>query len=147
MRTCMVYILLIVSLQAHAAIYKWTDSKGQIHYGDKPNGARDTKELNVDSSNTSGILPDDASRDQQQQRLLDVMQEDRQEREQQRKKAQEKKEWRKRRCVYLRDRLRNIKNATGVYHLDDNGKRVFLSDQSRKQSEVSLQQQINQYCN
>jgi hypothetical protein len=147
MRTCMVYILLIVSLQAHAAIYKWTDSKGQIHYGDKPNKAPDTKELNVDTSNTSGILPDDANRDERRKRLLDVMQEDRQEREQQRKKEQAKQEQRHRRCVYLRDRLRNIKNATGVYQLDDNGKRVFLSNQDRKQSEVNLQQQINQYCN
>lgn len=146
MRIYIVCIFLIASLQAHAAIYKWTDSQGQIHYGDKSDGARDTKELNVDTSNTSGILPDDVNRDKRRQRLLDVMQEDRQERERQRKKDQVEKEQRQRRCVYLRDRLRNIQAASGVYHLDDNGNRIFLSKEGRKESEAGLQQQISKYC-
>jgi hypothetical protein len=147
MRICIAIVLLVASLSAHAAIYKWTDNKGQVHYGDKPGGASNAKQLNVDTSNTSGILPDDASRDEKRQRLLDAMQEDRQEKAQQRKKDQAEKEYRQRRCVYLRDRLRNIRAAAGVYKLDDKGNRVFLSNQGRKQSEDALQQQINQYCN
>jgi hypothetical protein len=147
MRICIVIILLIASLSAHAAIYKWTDNKGQVHYGDKPNGASGAQEVDVDTSSTSGILPDDASRDKKRQRLLDAMQEDRQEKDQQRKKDQIEKDERRRRCMYLQDRLRNIQAASGVYQLDNNGKRVFLSDQGRKASVTNLQQQIGKYCN
>ncbi len=147
MRIGIAIVLLITSLSAYAAIYKWTDDKGQVHYGDKPNGASGAKEINVNTNNTSGIMPDDANLDKKRQRLLDAMQEDRQEKEQQRKKEQAEAEYRQRRCVYLRDRLRSIQAATGVYKLDDKGNRVFLSNQGRKQSEASLQQQINQYCN
>ncbi len=90
MRIGIAIVLLVAGLSAHAAIYKWTDNKGHVHYGDKPGGASNAEQLNVDTSNT-GIMPDDASRDEKRQRLLDAIQEDRQEKEQQRTKRPGKK--------------------------------------------------------
>jgi len=146
MRILVACILVITAISASAAVYKWTDDLGQVHYGDKPGDAVDAEEVKVDAKAKSGIAVDDKNRDEKRQRLLDVMQEDRQEKEQQREKARVEKEEQKRRCINLKDRLRHAENASGVYRLDKNGNRVFLSDEGRKQSENKLREQVNKYC-
>jgi hypothetical protein len=146
MRTWISGILLFAAVSASAGVYKWTDTMGQVHYGDKPTNASGAEEIRVDGKASSGIAVDDESRDEKRQRLLDVMQEDRHEKEQQREKDRADQEQRQRRCVSLKDRLRHIESATGLYRLDKDGNRIFLSNEGRKQSENNLRAQINHNC-
>jgi hypothetical protein len=146
MRTLVSGLLLITAVSASAGVYKWTDSLGQVHYGDRPDAVSGAEEVKVDGKASSGIAVDDESRDEKRQRLLDVMQEDRHDKQQQREKERLEQEKRQRRCVSLKDRLRRAESATGVYRLDRDGNRVFLSDQGRKQSENNLRAQIDKYC-
>lgn len=147
MRILMAYILLITAMPVFADVYKWIDDKGQVHYGDKPSDVTEMEEMKLDNKASSGVALDDDSRDEKRQRLLDTMQEDRQEKEQQREKNRIEKENRQRRCVYLRDRLRRAQAANGIYRLDKDGNRVFLTDAGRQQSEENLRAQINKNCN
>jgi len=55
MKTCL-FVLLLLNLSAHAEVYRWTDSDGKVHYGDKKPKApaeditQDVKKTNVDTS-------------------------------------------------------------------------------------------------
>ena len=138
--------LLILAMPLHAGVYKWTDSDGQVHYGDRPQSVGGVEELNVDAPAASGFALDDEARDEKRQRLLDAMEEDRQEKEQQREKNRAEKERRQRRCVVLKDRLRRAEGATAIYKLDKDGKRIFYSSDQRKNSETRLREQIRKTC-
>lgn len=139
-------LMILVSAQVQAEVYKWTDDKGQVHYGDKPSAVPEAEALGVDTSSHSGVSMDDASRVEKRQRLLDAMAEDRKEKAEQREKARAKNADRQRRCVYYKDRLRRSQQAAAVYRLDKDGNRVFLSQEGREQSSRKIQAQINKYC-
>jgi len=138
--------LLVIALPLHAGVYKWTDSDGQVHYGDQPGGPAHTEELNVDVESSSGFALDDDARDEKRQRLLDAMQEDRLEKEELREKNRVEKEKRQRRCVLLKDKLRRAERASAMYKLDKEGNRVFYSSDQRKSSEARLREQIRKSC-
>ena len=140
-------VLLQMVLPVYAGVYKWTDSNGQVHYGDKPAAAGEAEEIDVDTDTSSGFSLDDEDRDEKRQRLLDAMQEDRLEKEAQREKERAEKDERRRRCAYLKDRLRRAQSATAMYTLDKDGNRVFYSDKKRKQSESKLRDQMRKVCN
>lgn len=145
MRSWLILIIL-VTVQTHAEVYKWTDDKGQVHYGDKPIAVPEAEAFGVDTRKNSGVALDDKTRVEKRQRLLDAMAEDRKEKVKQREKARAENADRQRRCVYYKDRLRLSQQASGVYRLDQDGNRVFLSEAGREQSSRNLQAQINKYC-
>jgi hypothetical protein len=139
--------LFMLALPASAEVYKWTDSDGQVHYGDTPLAGGKAEELKVDADSASGFALDDDARNEKRQRLLDAMQEDRLEKEAQREKNRVEKERRQHNCVVLKDRLRRAERASAMYKLDKDGNRVFYSDDQRKNSENRLREQIKKTCN
>lgn len=139
-------VLLLGCTTLYAGVYKWTDSDGQVHYGDMPQNTEDTEEISVDAEPASGFALDDDSRHEKRQKLLDAMEEDRLEKKEQREKDRVEKEQRSRRCAWLRDKLRRTQSATGVYKLDKDGNRVFLSNDQRTSSESRLRAQIRKEC-
>ena len=138
--------LLAFALPLHAGVYKWTDSNGQVHYGDRPEQPAGAEELKVETGPASGFALDDEERDEKRQRLLDAMQEDRLEKEELREKNRAEKEQRQRKCMVLKDRLRRAESASAMYKLDKDGNRVFYSSDQRKKSETRLQEQIRKTC-
>jgi len=138
-------LLMCVCCSVQAEVYKWIDENGNVHYGDKPDTANKSTELNIDSK-ASVVRGIDSSREEKREKLLEVMAEDRIEKQEARKKKQQKKAENKRKCNYYRDHLRSLKRASGVYGLDKDGNRVYQSNKKRKQTEAKLQKRINKYC-
>lgn len=141
-----VSMLLLLAFDVTAEVYKWTDADGQVHYGDRPHDSSSAEEINVDEETSTGFSLDDGSRSEKRQRLLDAMEEDRREKEAQREKNRVEQEKRNRQCIQLKDKLRRVESATGVYNLDKEGKRVFLTSDQRKHSEDELRAKIRKYC-
>lgn len=86
------------------------------------------------------------TREEKRQRILDAMNEDRIERDKIKEDEIRKKKNKQIRCARLKDKLRSITRATGVYDLDKDGNRVFLSHKDRAKSESNLRKTIEKNC-
>ena len=136
-------LLLLCGAGARGEVFKCTGANGAVQYTDHPCGTEST----VIPKQTSTPADDDADEHlQMTRRLLDAM---RQEREQaQRQKAEQKEaaEQRRRECLNARDYLRNVTQASGLYQLDEQGNRVFLSDEERNRATAAARARVAQAC-
>lgn len=137
---------LVMCFSVNAEIYKWVDENGIVHYGDKQTPQDDAVELNVQTESTGGNTIDDAGREEKRQRLLEAMEEDRLEKKEQREKDKAELERKRKRCLWLKDKLKRTQSAGGIYRLDKQGKRVFMSSEQRKKSEQKLRNKIQKAC-
>lgn len=141
------FVLFLLSVSAAGAqVYKWTDEQGRVHYGDKPpeQGAR-TMQVDPGSASNSPV-PSDAERRDKTRRLLRAYDEERRIKQQREQQHAAREAERKKRCARARDRLRSYTHAGGLYELDDQGNRRFLSDERRQQAEARAAQDVDKWC-
>ena len=149
MRCSSLILLLVFPLSTQATVYKWIDDQGNVHYGDKPTTSEPSVEMEVDDIVTVpsfGDRDDSMSREERRERLLRAMEEDRLERKQQREQQQALKQQNRNKCNRYRDRMRHYQRASGIYRLDEDGNRVFMSDADRARATKNLQKKIDKYC-
>jgi hypothetical protein len=141
-------LLLTSAFSAHAGVYKWVDENGKVHYGDQPKATQPAVEIDIDD--TAVTVPafggDDLSRDEKRERLLEAMKEDRVEKQEMLEKQKAIREQNRRKCNSYRDRMRHYERASGLYKLDDNGNRVYMSEADRARAMKDLRTKIKKYC-
>ncbi|MBT8129503.1 MAG: DUF4124 domain-containing protein [Gammaproteobacteria bacterium] len=135
-------------LVVQAGVYKWVDQNGKVHYGDQPQPSQPSVEMNVDvtPSVSTESNEDQLSREEKRERLLQSMEEDRIEKQEQRDKQKALRAQNRQKCNRFRDRMRHYQRANALYRLDQDGKRVYVSDSDRAKSTKKLQAQIDKYC-
>lgn len=149
MRYVGLILLLVLPVASQAAVYKWIDDEGNVHYGDRPTESEPSVEMEVDDIVTVpsfGDRNDSMSREEMRERLLQSMEEDRLEKKQQREQQQALKQENRKKCNRYRDRMRHYQRASGIYRLDEDGNRVYMSDADRTKATKNLQKKINKYC-
>ena len=146
MKHLLFIFLIIAPLLGQAGVYKWVDKDGKVHYGDNPATGNSSTEINIDTAPSVSSHGGDLTREEKRERLLRAMEEDRLELQQEREKQQAKKESYRQKCNYYRDLMRRYDRAQGIYKLDMNGSRVYMSDSEREKSTRKLQAKINKYC-
>jgi len=149
MRYVGLVIFLILPAVTLAAVYKWIDDDGNVHYGDKPTASEPSVEVDVDEIVSVPLYDSNKgsmSREERRERLLQSMEEDRLEKREQREKQQALKKQNRKKCNRYRDRMRHYERARAVYRLDKDGNRVFMSDADRTKATKNLQKKINKYC-
>lgn len=137
-------LFLVTPFCLQAEVYKWMDEQGNIHYGDRPQ-MDDAVQMQLD---TTTKTPDvnKVSREELRQRVTDSLEEDRLAKKEAREKKSREREKRMEECNWLRDKQRRFSNAGGLYKLDKDGNRVFMSDESRKKTEQDLRNKIKRAC-
>jgi hypothetical protein len=123
--------LLFAALPAAAVLYKWTDEKGGVVYGDTPPPG--VKAERVSASVTPAdpsAIQDMASKDAQfkkwqQQRAAD---------EAKAQKADVDAKAKSDRCTQLRGRLQTLHSNTPLYKFSDNGGKVYYDTAERDQA-------------
>ena len=134
-------------LPAAAEIYKWVDAEGQVHYGQRPAG-NDAQEMNVKQPEAQepAAGPSMEERRAKQQRLLDSFKR-KHAREKAAKQAEKERQAKQHRlCLEAKDRLKGYRQAQYLYRLDQNGKRVPLSDAERAAQTQALEQKVKKNC-
>jgi hypothetical protein len=123
--------LLFAALPAGAALYKWTDDKGGVVYGDTPPPGVKAERINA------AVAPADpnavremASKDAQIKKLQDERAAD----EAKAQKAATDAKAKLDRCVQLRGRLQTLKSTAPVYKYDENGGKVYYDAAERDQA-------------
>jgi hypothetical protein len=136
--------LLLCSACARGEIFKCTGAGGTVQFTDHPCGS-DTTVITKTTPAPEARSPDDHM--QKTLRLLDAMQAEHEQAEQQKEHQKAEAEKRRRNCNEARDTLRNITEASRLYRLDAQGKRVILSDQERTRATDDARARVAQWCN
>ncbi len=136
--------MMFVPVHASAEIYKCTGKDGTVQFQGWP--CDDTSLSFRPLTEPAGTASPDQRLDKTRKLLRAYEDERRQQRDQQAREKAEKAE-RERKCNHARDRLRNISAAGSLYRIDDDGKRMLLSDEERDRAIERAQQEIARRCN
>ena len=124
-----ILVSLLFPVLAYSAIYKWTDSEGNIHYSEKAPKGSDTKELNIQAGPSEKEVSEAKER---MQRTNEQLKSYKQERVQ--KESAAKNEKIDAECAALQSHITKLQSS-GPYELqlDDNRKIVAVGEESKAQ--------------
>ena len=135
-----------------SGIHRWVDADGVVHFGDRPPpGVRaetlEQPSRSAASATKQGTRPlDEAARRERRRRLLRAFEEERRERALREAEAARRAEQRRRACLQARDNLRSVRQASGLYRLNERGERVFLDREARARAEARAEAEVARYC-
>jgi hypothetical protein len=146
MKLCLVTFLILLSLPAHAGVYKWTDANGQVHFGDRPPAEKPAKEVTI---NTAPPGEDAAANERirKMNEFLDQRQAEREVRQAEEAKIQRQAEIQDARCRKLRAQLKHMASVSTFYNLNEDGERVFVSEEDNTRIRERFSQRVKQACN
>lgn len=140
------FLLLMGTFQLHAGVYKWVDDKGRVHFSDRPVTGQ-SEEITIKQQEAGQPSAGQHDRKLKMQRMLDVYQEERTEKKEARQKQQAERKKRKQNCVRARDRYNSHVRARGIYDLNKEGERQYLSEAERTRHMKRLKSDIARWCN
>lgn len=132
-----------VAAPSQGEVYRWQDSEGNVHFGDRPPAgaapeALDLKTAPQASSPTTERL-------ERQQRYLDVTDQERRREAAERERAAREQARRKHNCRAARARLDRARNAGFLYEETPEG-RAVLDDAQREAYTDSLREAVARWC-
>ncbi len=139
------FIGFFISPPTFAEIYRWVDENGKTQFSDRPIRGQNANEVKVDTGKNSYGGGDVLSR---QRDLLDRYKDQDEQSEKAKQQAQKDKEDEqklKAACLRSKDKLANFERSV-LYTLDDQGERVYYSEEKREQRIEELRQSIAKYC-
>lgn len=129
-------------------IYKWVDSEGNVHYGDRPAGTESTEvvALTYQRANPSKVASGTAA----QGDLSASLKEKRAARQEAKKTAAEEAaaaEAKQKKCDTYRARLETFVQSRRLYREDASGERVYLDETETNAARQKVEELIAENCN
>ena len=144
MKIFLIAIFLMAS-PVSAGIYKWTDKKGKVHFGDHPVNQGAATELIYDTESRAGIT-NSSGNNKERNRMAKELEDDRKERQNNREERRIAQKKAQKRCARSKDQLRQYQRASSIYKLKNNGDRVYYSKEEREAKEKKISKSIAKYC-
>jgi hypothetical protein len=140
-----VCLLLLSGTYAHAALTKWVDSDGQVHYSDGPPPV-DTKAQSVAIPAAASGVPGQKTLNDQ---LMELKQKQQTEAENAQKdaKQREKNLAKEDHCNRLRANLQTLQTGGRIVTPTASGESVFMDDAMIQQGIKDVQKRISAECN
>lgn len=147
MKYSLAIFLLLISLHSHAALNKWVDADGNVHYSDNPPADAQVKTLRnstvpdaapVDASAPKTIMEREAERKKNQLS-----------KEEDNKKAEQEKEKdlaKKKNCESARSNLAVYENSPLLVTYDAKGERTYLDEATHKKETNEARKDVSKYC-
>ena len=141
------FVLCLAGGPALAEIYRWVDSAGRVHYGERPPTENAERvQLRPSPSDSARDLPSESERRVRQQRMLESYEYERERKaERQAAEASRKRELAAQ-CDRLRRYWRTLAFAGPVYVEDDGGQRRYLDDTARAAEQARLRPAMQRAC-
>ena len=144
MNKFIVLILLIVS-PASAAIYTWTDSNGNVHFGDKPVANEAATEVKININKNTGVTNSSGNK-KEREYLLKKIDEEKQEDAEERKEKIALNKKNKKLCDNYKQRYQSLIQSNRSYTMNPDGERTYHSDEQRAQRKKNLSKSVAKYC-
>lgn len=147
MKTIALILCLLFSASTFAEIYKWTDEKGQVHYGEKPGDkASGSSLVQQHYKPPSKLAPDAKQRLENIRRWTEARQKERQTENRKKAEQNKKRAEQEEKCRRSRNRLTDLERGGRRYRLDANGQREFLSDQEIDDKKNNVREYLGKNC-
>lgn len=136
-RSIALIALLILPLAAGAAtVYKWTDAEGNVHFSDQPDSLPQAEKLDVPVNRAGTTPPRPAAPSDEAAGEAVPQQPD----------AAARREIRDKNCAIARKTLEHNENIDRMYRLDEQGERVFLTDEERDSLLKRSRDDVAEWC-
>ena len=141
-------LLLLLATPVWAALNKWVDSEGKVHYSDSaPPDAKSTKVRTYSPGNDdTQPTPAPAKSLAEREKDLKKKEQENQKEEQKAKQAKEAEDAKKQNCENARRNLSTLENSPRISSYSETGERVIMSDDARNQHTQEARQAIEKYC-
>ncbi len=144
MKKILILMLGVIS-PVSAGIYKWTDSEGHVHFGDKPVNSEAATELNITINNNAGVT-NSSGHKKDREYLLKQIEKDKEEKAEKRSKRLAEANKRKRKCDSYRASYQSHIQSNRSYFMSPGGERTYLSDKERLARKKKLSKGVSKYC-
>ncbi len=128
-----------------AKVYKWTDSNGNIHYGERPPTTQakevELHNLHPSGSGTPATPPQDINK------LLDTLSKERKEKAEKSAAAEKERKHREKNCNAAKRNAAGYQIGGRIYEIDENGERRFLGDSEIDKKLEEARKEVEKWCN
>ena len=143
-RALILLLLLIIATPLYAAVHRWTDENGNVHYSDRaPAGQKEKSEIHI---NVSKPDPATVKRLQSQKEGLESNKQNRDDKTTQKltdkKEAEKNLEY----CKQAKEKLATIQNNGRLFVVDKEGNKTFMEDTQRQEHITKANEVIKKYC-
>ena len=136
----------LASLSFAAKIYKWTDSEGNIHYGEHP-PAGQAEQIKVPHGPAAPAPAAQPSTQQgSTQKLLDAFAKERKDKQEASTKSAAEKALRERNCSSAKRRIAGLKLGGRQFEMTDSGEQHFLSEAEVQSRIEEAQKYADKWC-
>lgn len=156
MKKILLTFLLLASASASAALIKWVDAEGKVHYSDQPPPPNvKAEKLRLPSAaetpgSASGVAaasaPAGPKTIAEREAELKKAQQAKKEATDKAAKDQARIDAEKAQCEAAQQNLRALQEGMRLVEIDAKGERSYLDDNQRRQRIEKAQQDINTYC-
>ena len=144
MNLLLVLILATSAVEVVAEIYKWKDDKGKIHYSDNP--AKNSRQMDIKDEPSENTNISKSQRKNRREKLIETFNAERKEKKQHQAEEKDKRDRLNAQCGRAKDRLKGYMKAGGLYNVDKEGNRTYISKEEHKAEIRNLQKRINKQC-
>ncbi|MBI3479581.1 MAG: DUF4124 domain-containing protein [Nitrosomonadales bacterium] len=145
-------LLVLASTSTFAAVSKWVDDQGRVHYSDKPPAGIKAETLRTASE--AGVMagapassPAAPKTLAEREMELKKSKQAKQAEAEKAAKKQAAEEAKKANCATAQQNLRTLQEGIRMIEVNANGERSYLDDTQRQQRIEKAQQDINNLCN
>ena len=136
--------LLLLSFSAYAALTKWVDADGMVHYSDGPPPDNvKANPLTTPHDPVSGVPKTYVEREAEWKKAQKAKKEAAQNASQQQEEALAK----QKNCMGAKANLKAVENNPQIATYNDKGESIIMDDSARQQSIEEARKQISTFCN
>lgn len=145
MKRCLPIFLLLLSINAHAALNKWVDDEGTVHYSDQSPPPNVKAQTLTAPSAVSGAPAQKtiAEREEERKKTLKAREEAAQKAAQQ----QEKELAKQKNCEGAKANLKTFESNSPISTYNDKGESINMDAATRQKSLEETRKQISTFCN
>lgn len=150
MKHYLALLLLLTSFSSHAALNKWVDAEGKVHYSDtapadvKAKTLRSTSAPDSLSPVSGTAAPKTLAEREAEWKKSQKSKEEATQKEAQQKEAAAIKQ---KNCEIARSNLATLENSPAIVSYNEKGERTYMDDASRKQSIEDSRKAVSSNCN
>ena len=143
----MLMLLGTSSITFAGKIYKWVDSEGKVHYGERPPGGQG-EQMRVPRSAPRGAAPAPKASNKMDatNKFLESIAAERKEKQEVSDKAAKEKELNDKNCSMARRQVASLKQGGRRFEVDEKGERHYLDDKDIQERLKKAQEAVKKWC-
>lgn len=129
-------------------IYKWTDSNGKVHYGERPPSGQQGKQMSIPRSSPYNAAPTAKpdNKSEAANKFLESVATERKEKKETADKSAKEKEIADKNCSNARRRVASLKQGGRRFTVDEQGERTYMDEAAIQSRLKTAQKNVEKWC-